>query len=33
MALGTFEYTHIFAFKINSTSFYNVTNLGLVYYH
>lgn len=33
MALGTFEYTHVFAFKTNTTSFYNVTSLGLVYYH
>lgn len=35
MALGTFEYTHIFAFDIttSATQIMNVTNLGLVYYH
>ena len=33
MALGTFEYTHIFAFDVSGDDISNVTNLGLVYYH
>lgn len=33
MGLGTFENTHIFAFKVTADSISNVTDLGLVYYH
>ena len=37
MAIGTFEYTHIFAFEPTSTNgkniLRNVTSIGLVYYH
>jgi hypothetical protein len=33
MAVGTFEYTHIFGFEVLPSGMSNVTHLGLAYYH
>lgn len=33
MAVGTFEYTHIFGFDVSTNDLKNITSVGLAYYH